>query len=75
MHISTALQDEMLEEIINERVPVTIFLMNGFQLRGIVNDHDDAGIALETEEKQQFLYKHAISTIAPIRPLKSLKNK
>jgi len=73
MHISTALQDEMLEEIVNERVPVTIFLMNGFQLRGIVIDHDDAGIALEAEGKQQFLYKHAISTIAPIRPLKSLK--
>lgn len=75
MHISTALQDEMLEEIINERVPVTIFLMNGFQLRGMVIDHDDAGIALETEGKQQFLYKHAISTIAPMRPIKSLKNK
>jgi len=75
MHISTALQDELLDEIVDEKVPVTVFLMNGFQIRGTVADHDDAIVVLETEGKQQIVYKHAISTIIPFRPLKGLKEK
>lgn len=75
MHISTALQDDLLNEIVDEKVPVTVFLMNGFQIRGIVADHDDAIVVLETEGKQQIVYKHAISTIIPFRPLKGLKEK
>lgn len=72
MHVSTALQDDLLDEIVNERVPVTLFLMNGFQIRGIVKDHDDAVIVIEAEGRQQIIYKHAISTISPLRPLKSI---
>ena len=75
MHISTALQDDLLNEIVDEKVPVTVFLMNGFQIRGAVADHDDAIVVLETEGKQQIVYKHAISTIIPFRPLKGLKEK
>jgi len=75
MHISTALQDDLLNEIIDDKVPVTVFLMNGFQIRGTVADHDDAVVVLETEGKQQIVYKHAISTITPFRPLKVLKEK
>ena len=75
MHISTALQDDLLNEIIDDKVPVTFFLMNGFQIRGTVADHDDAVVVLETEGKQQIVYKHAISTITPFRPLKVLKEK
>ena len=72
MHISTALQDEMLDEIVEEKIPVTLFLMNGFQLRGVILDHDDAVVVLEVESRQQIIYKHAVSTITPIRPLKAL---
>lgn len=72
MHISTALQDELLDELVNERTPVAVFLMNGFQLRGSILDHDDAIIVIETEGKQQMVYKHALSTVSPIRPFKSL---
>ena len=75
MHVSTALQDELLDEIVDDKVPVTVFLMNGFQIRGAVSDHDDAVVVLETEGKQQIVYKHAISTITPFRPLKVLKEK
>lgn len=75
MHISTALQDDLLNEIVDEKIPVTVFLMNGFQIRGIVADHDDAVIVIETEGKQQIVYKHAVSTITPIRPLKTLKER
>ena len=74
MHISTALHDDLLDEII-QKVPVTAFLMNGFQIKGMVLDHDDAVAVLETDSRQQIVYKHAISTIAPMRSLKSLKAK
>lgn len=75
MHISTALQEDLLNEIVDDKVPVTVFLMNGFQIRGTVADHDDAVVVLETEGKQQIVFKHAISTITPFRPLKVLKEK
>lgn len=72
MHISTALQEDLLNEIVDEKVPVTIFLMSGFQIRGTVLDHDDAVVVLDVDGRQQIVYKHAISTIIPIRPLKAI---
>ena len=73
MNINGEVQDAVLKELLEEKVPATIFLMNGFQIRGIVSKYDDVSIALETDGKQQLLFKHAISTIAPIRPLHCLK--
>ncbi len=64
-------QDAILSEVRRERVPVTLFLMNGFQLRGTVTGFDSFVVVLVTEGKQQMIYKHAISTLAPIRPLKA----
>lgn len=75
MHISTALQEDLLNEIVDDKVPVTVFLMSGFQIRGTIADHDDAVVVLEVDGKQQIVYKHAISTIIPIRPLKALKDR
>ena len=72
MHSNTVLLNEMLEEIVNEQVPMTLFLMNGFQIRGVVSRFDDVSIAIVADGKQQLLLKHAISTIAPIRPLRCL---
>ena len=75
MHSNTVLLNEMLEEIVNEQVPVTLFLMNGFQIRGVVSRFDDVSIAIVADGKQQLLLKHASSTIAPIRPLRCLGRK
>jgi host factor-I protein len=65
------LQDAILGEVRRDRVPVTLFLMNGFQLRGVVTGFDSFVVVLVSEGKQQMIYKHAISTLAPIRPLKA----
>ena len=65
------LQDAILKELRREKVPVTLFLMNGFQLRGTVSGYDNFVVVLVTDGKQQMIYKHAISTLVPIRPLKA----
>lgn len=65
------LQDAILMEVRREKVPVTMFLMNGFQLRGTVTGFDSNVVVLVSDGKQQMIYKHAISTLAPIRPLKA----
>ena len=64
------LQDAILKEVRREKVPVTLFLMNGFQLRGTVSGYANFVVVLVTDGKQQMIYKHAISTLVPIRPLK-----
>ena len=65
------LQDAILKEVRRDKIPVTLFLMNGFQLRGVVSGFDSFVVVLTTDGKQQMIYKHAISTLAPIRPLKA----
>ena len=65
------LQDAILKEVRREKVPVTLFLMNGFQLRGTVSGYDNFVVVLVTDGKQQMIYKHAISTLGHIRPLKA----
>ena len=68
---TTNLQDAILMEVRRDKVPVTMFLMNGFQLRGTVTGFDEFVVVLVSDGKQQMIYKHAISTLAPIRPLKA----
>ena len=63
------LQEIFLTQARKQNVPVTMFLMNGFQLRGTVTGFDSFTVVLSTDGKQQIIYKHAISTIAPERPL------
>ena len=65
------LQEAILQEVRRDRVPVTLFLMNGFQLRGTITGYDSFVVVLVSDGKQQMIYKHAISTLAPIRPLKA----
>lgn len=71
MNEAMNLQDAILKEVRCEKVPVTLFLMNGFQLRGVITGFDSFVVVLVSDGKQQMIYKHAISTLAPIRPLKS----
>ena len=65
------LQEAILQEVRRDRVPVTLFLMNGFQLRGVITGFDNIVVVRVSDGKQQMIYKHAISTLAPIRPLKA----
>ncbi len=65
------LQEAILKESRRDHVPVTLFLMNGFQLRGIITGYDNFVVVLVSDGKQQMIYKHAISTLAPMKPLKS----
>ena len=61
------LQDVFLNQIRKESIPVTIYLVNGFQLKGLVKGFDNFTVILDFENKQQMVYKHAISTIMPMR--------
>ena len=63
------LQDAFLHRARAERVPVTLFLMNGFQLRGVLRAFDSYTVVIDSDGKQQLIFKHAISTIAPVRPI------
>ena len=63
------LQDTFLNRARAERVPVTLFLMNGFQLRGVLRAFDSFTVVIDSDGKQQLIYKHAISTNAPVRPV------
>lgn len=63
------LQDAFLNQVRKENIPVTIFLVNGFQLKGMVKGFDNFTVILESEGKQMMVYKHAISTVSPMRPV------
>ncbi len=65
------LQDAILQEVRRDKVPVTLFLMNGFQLRGTIVGFDSFVVVLVSEGRQQMIYKHAISTLAPMKQLKA----
>lgn len=62
-------QETFLLRARRDAVPVTMFLMNGFQMRGVIRGFDAFVVVLESEGRQQLIYKHAISTIAPLRPI------
>ncbi len=59
------LQDAFLNQVRKENIPVTIFLINGFQLKGMVRGFDNFTVILESDGKQLMVYKHAISTVSP----------
>ena len=62
-------QDMFLAAARREKCIVTLFLMNGFQLKGIVRGFDSFVVLVESEGKQQMIFKHAISTVVPPKPL------
>ncbi len=66
------LQDSFLNQARKENVGVIIHLVNGFQLKGNVRGFDNFTVLLEAAGKQQMVYKHAISTVTPMKPLSSM---
>ena len=65
----TSQQDMFLNFARKERLSVTMFLINGFQIKGTVKGFDNFTVVMDSEGRQQLIYKHAISTIVPARPV------
>jgi len=66
------LQDVFLNQARKERIPVTIYITNGFQFKGIVKGFDNYTVILDSDGQQNLIYKHAISTIRPLRSISLL---
>lgn len=64
------LQDAFLNHVRKAKVPVTIFLINGVKLQGVINWFDNFCVLLRRDDQSQLVYKHAISTIMPSSPIK-----
>lgn len=69
MNKNINLQDVFLNQARKDKIMVTMFLMNGYQFKGIVKGFDSYIVILDCEGKQNVVYKHAISTISPARPI------
>ena len=66
------LQDNFLNQVRKEGIPVTIHLVNGFQIKGMVRGFDNFVVMVDAMGRQQMIYKHAVSTITPAQPVKAL---
>lgn len=66
------LQDVFLNQARKEHIPVTIYITNGFQFKGIVKGFDNYTVILDSDGRQNLIYKHAISTITPLKPISLL---
>lgn len=63
------LQDAFLNQVRRDKINLTVFLMNGFQMHGVVKGYDGFTVVLDSDGRQQLIYKHAISTIIPPKPV------
>lgn len=63
------LQDIFLNQVRKDKTQITVFLVSGYQIKGYVKGFDSYTLVLDTEGKQQMIYKHAISTIIPSSPV------
>ncbi|MHB0884549.1 MAG: RNA chaperone Hfq [Bacillota bacterium] len=68
------LQDAFLNQVRKDNVPITMYLVNGVQLKGMVKGFDNFTVILESDGKQSLVYKHAVSTITPARPINNFLN-
>lgn len=60
-------EQAFLNRLIAQKIPVTVYMTNGFQMRGTVAGYDPATIVLTCDGQNRMLYKHAVSTLAPGR--------
>ena len=68
------LQDAFLNQVRKDKIPVTVFLVNGFQIKGMVRGFDNFTVIIEVDQKQQLVYKHAISTVSPMKAVNIIFN-
>ena len=66
---SVNIQDIFLNQARKDNTPITVHLVNGFQIKGTVRGFDNFTVIVEGLGKQQMIYKHAISTITPAKPV------
>ena len=66
------LQDVFLNQARKDKIPVTIYITNGFQFKGMVKGFDSYTVIVESDGKQELIFKHAISTIIPARTISIL---
>ena len=69
MSKSNNLQDFFLNQARRDGVAVVVHLVNGFQIKGTVKGFDNFTVIIDSMGKQQLIYKHAISTLTPTKPL------
>ena len=74
MQKTNNLQEIFLTQVRRDRRPVTMFLMNGFQMRGVITGFDQFVILLQSDGRQQMIYKHAVSTMTPAVPVHLTQN-
>ena len=67
------LQDAFLNQLRREKINLTVFLVNGFQMHGVIRAYDGFTVVLDSDGRQQLIYKHAISTIIPPKPVELKK--
>lgn len=67
-----SLQDLFLNQVRKEKNPVTIYLTNGYQYKGIIKSFDNFVVLLESESKQNLIYKHSISAIVPVKAVNKM---
>jgi host factor-I protein len=65
MKQSVNIQDQFLNQLRKDNVYVTVILLNGFQLKGFIKGFDNFTVLVESDGKQQLIFKHAISTFSP----------
>jgi len=75
MKSSLNLQDIFLNQVRKDHIAITVYLVNGFQIKGMVKGFDSYTIVIDSDGKQQMIYKHAISTIVPAKTVNFLSNK
>lgn len=69
MKTSVNIQDQVLNQARKDKILITIFLMNGVQIKGFIRGFDNYVLLLEVDGKQNIIYKHAVSTIIPSKPI------
>ena len=72
--VNINLQDVFLNQVRKEHITVIVYLTNGFQLKGMVKGFDNFTVILDTDGKQQLIYKHAISTVSPMKVVNFIFN-
>jgi host factor-I protein len=74
MKAALNLQDIFLNQVRKDHSPITIFLVSGYQIKGFVKGFDSYTIVIDSDGKQQMIYKHAVSTIVPSKPVNFMNN-
>lgn len=67
-------QDHILNRVHEKDIEVIVYFVNGYQLKGKIKAYDNFTVILRSDQRDQMIYKHAISTIAPVEKISGLLN-